>query len=98
MRKLRKQFTVDIRCGHCGNSAPMEVVATYSQVTEAGDERSQLTWDEGHVYQLLTCPACEGVILRRYYHHDASEPEEMRPRILYPTSQDVPVGLPDRIK
>ncbi len=92
-----KVFTGQQRCKHCGNTAPHEVVATYSQVREEQDERLGLTWDEGRVYLLSVCPACDGVTLTRYYEHPMAESGALDREDLYPQSTNAPQGLPRSI-
>lgn len=92
------RFSGTIRCEHCGNSAPMEIVANYSGTRSYADPRCELSWNAGDVYELLRCPACESVTLRSYYWHDlAMDPSEVEFKTLYPSGVDRPVGLPDSI-
>jgi len=71
MGPTEKRFTGTECCGHCSNSAPMEIVAEYSTVKSYDDyPRSNIAWEAGTVYQLLACPACENISLRSYYWHD----------------------------
>lgn len=92
-----KRFSGTTRCEHCGNSAPMEIVADYSGIRSCDDHPcSDLSWEAGNVYELLRCPACDGVTLRSYYWHDmAMDPSEIEFKTLYPSGVDRPVGLPD---
>jgi hypothetical protein len=48
MEGCEKKFSGKEFCGHCGNTAPMEIVSQYSQVRDYDDERSQFRWSEGH--------------------------------------------------
>ncbi len=45
-----KNFTTSIKCGHCQNQAPMEVVADYSTVKEYSARQTIVIWDAGSVY------------------------------------------------
>lgn len=94
-----KRFTGHERCGHCGNTAPMEIVAVHSGVKQYTDyPRSNISWEEGTVYELLLCPACEAVSLRSYYWHDpAMDPSDVAFKTLYPVEVERPAGLPDMI-
>ena len=56
----QKRFTKSIKCGHCQNRVPMEVVSEYSTVREYNDH-SLPPWEAGYIYELNQCPACEGV-------------------------------------
>ncbi|HEV2912372.1 MAG TPA: DUF4145 domain-containing protein [Pyrinomonadaceae bacterium] len=98
MSNREKKFSGVLECGHCGNTAPMEYVAEYSQTKEYSHEESHLSWEAGAIYELLLCPACNGVILRRYYYHELRDPEEWVPIVLYPQPDKLPLGLPDKIK
>ncbi len=87
------QFTGMITCGHCGNKAPMRVVTSYSQVQDYEDERSGIRWEAGPIWNLLLCPACNGVTLQKIDWHscyeDSSDVEQ-----LYPSGTRPLVGLP----
>jgi hypothetical protein len=90
-----------IQCGHCGNNAPMEAVAEYSQLhTQYENGVGSRCWDEGDIYELLLCPACSSVILRSYYWHDGymETSENTTFRYLYPASNKKPLGLPPEIQ
>jgi hypothetical protein len=76
----------------------MEHVAEYSQTGEYADDKSSLRWEAGAVFELLVCPACQGVTLRRYYYHELRDPEEWPLDVLYPQAEKVPPGLPVKIE
>jgi len=98
-RMKEKRFSGKQQCGHCGNTAPMEIVGEYSQVRSYDDPRSGLSWEAGPVYEILLCPACHGVLFRRYYWHDmAIDPSEIEFKLLHPTLRSEPLGLPDPIQ
>ncbi len=98
---MKKEFTSDLTCNHCNNTAPMEVVATYSTVRTHSDNNPESPeWDEGDVHELLLCPACKKVILRKYHYHEwfiDDDINELKPQILYPTDHKTPQGLPTNI-
>lgn len=98
MTDKKKHFREEIRCGHCGNTAPMEVTASLSHVESNRGSRDEIPWEGGPVHELLVCPACHDVTLRRYYWHDALEPEDVHPAIVYPRGAGVPLGLPHAIQ
>lgn len=98
MSDREKKFSSALQCNHCGNTAPMEFAAEYSQTKDYSHEESNLSWEAGAVYELLVCPACSGVLLRRYYYHELRDPEEWVPVILYPQPNKIPAGLPEKIK
>jgi len=94
-----KRFSGKQECGHCGNTAPMEIIGEYSQVRDYDDPRSGLSWEAGPVYEVLVCPACHGVVFRSYYWHDlAIDPSEVECKVLYPAESSTLPGLPDSIK
>ena len=76
----------------------MEIVQTYSQVAVNTDDQFEYQWDEGWIYQLLVCPACREVILRRQYFHEmAAGQEDISVELLYPCERGHPPGLPNAI-
>lgn len=90
-----------ISCKHCGNNAPMEAVAQYSQLhTQYENGVGSRNWDEGDIYELLLCLACSNVMLRSYYWHDGymETSEDTTFRYLYPASNKKPLGLPPEIQ
>lgn len=86
----------------------MEIVSTYSEIRTYDDESqtgpsssphwATPQWDEGPVYQLIKCPACNGVMLRYYWSNDWMMPEEIEIKRLYPVSNRTPPGLPPHIE
>jgi hypothetical protein len=76
----------------------MEFAAEYSQTKDYSHEETNLSWEAGAVYELLVCPTCCGVLLRRYYYHELRDPEEWVPVILYPQPNKIPGGLPEKIR
>lgn len=92
MNTTQKTFTTVLLCGHCGNSAPMEVVGSHSHVEQ--HEEQDVGWEEGYFYQLAQCPACAGITLRRYYYHEAHDMDDVEWTLLYPTTRALPQGLP----
>lgn len=63
MNDEKKRFTSTVRCEHCNNSAPMEIVSEYSKVKEYYHEEADVAIDEGDIYQLINRPACDEVTL-----------------------------------
>ncbi len=87
------KFTPPIKCGHCGNKAPMEIVASFSKIQEEYDESLKTSFDQGPIWELLLCPACSDVILQRTDYHELFI-EELQPEILYPMKLKPIIGLP----
>jgi hypothetical protein len=76
----------------------MEVVGGYRRPDDF-DDQTGTTWEQGQVYQLLSCPACQGVILRTYWWHEGMESEgDTRPETVYPSEERVPPGLPSAVQ
>lgn len=95
MRDSDNRFTETMKCGHCGNSAPMRVVATYRhQFIEEGPPPE---FESGRDWELAVCPACDGIILRQVDWHEAFEPWEWQIQILFPFADRLPVGLPSAV-
>src|SRR5882724_7137404 len=101
MSNEKKRFTNPLKCSHCQNKAPMEIVADYSAVQERSDDQGSpgdvFTWESGWIYQLEKCPACDGIAFRRYYYHDAMDPSEVEYELLCPSGEKAMRGLPPKI-
>lgn len=99
MNVKEKQFTGTLRCIHCSNQAPMEIVSTFSKVqTHLAEELMEGEYEAGDVYELLLCPACNDITLRKYFYHECWVSEHGdEPNVLYPVKKDIPSGLPSRI-
>lgn len=97
MSKSKPRFSEVVKCDHCSNSSPMAIVGEYSTVKSYYHEEAQLPIDEGYVYELLACPACDEVTLRRYYQADYLDPSEMVLDVLFPHAGRVPVALPSAV-
>lgn len=89
------RFTRPIVCTHCGNKAPMRMVAEYSQVREYSD--GNFDWEDGPAWILLLCPACDNVLLQKTFWHSHRE-DLPDPEIVFPTSAKHIEGLPDNIE
>ncbi len=92
------KFTGSITCMHCGNKAPMKIVAKHSKITANYDEASSFSWDEGFFWELIECPACSDILLRKGYWHEYQS-EESGPdfSLLYPGEKGNIAGLPYNI-
>jgi len=53
---LGMELSVKIRCGHCGNTAPMEVLCSINRAERFEDHGEE--WDVGFFYELLECFSC----------------------------------------
>jgi len=87
MSKAKRRTTeCFLKCMHCGNFAPMDIVADYYLSTKPEDEDEYYNPqpDEGYKYELLLCLACKKVTLREYFEHDCLDPEDIKVETLYP--------------
>jgi len=89
-------YTPALECAHCGNKAPMKIVAKYDPNREDSDPSSGFAWSEGDVFELLLCPSCERVSLRSWHYHEMYDPEDWSDSIkyLYPGKAEPVIGLP----
>lgn len=93
-----KKYSSPISCLHCGNKAPMQIAAEHSQVRFHENENSHFGWDEGPFWEILECPACESIMLRKgYYHEFFLEESAAESEMLYPNGSEQIRGLPDAI-
>ena len=63
MSTKEERFTSAIKCNHCGNKAPMKIVATYAEVDPIKDSDGQVVDEAVDHYELIRCPACEKVVV-----------------------------------
>ena len=78
------RYTPSQVCEHCGNDVPMVIVATHSPKGITDDlSRYKNREQERLVYELLSCPICEAVTLRRYCTHDLHSDAEKDAETLY---------------
>jgi hypothetical protein len=99
MVATEKSFSEPIKCPHCGNKAPMEVVASYRDGRDEVIDMGLYFYDHdaAFLYDLLLCPACHEITLGRYYWSDARLGDPIDRDILYPSTDEEPVGLPGPI-
>ncbi len=89
----KTDYSRTMKCGHCGNFAPMKRAAVYSAVSTYEDGAA--TCDEGYIYNLLECPACSKITLTALYYADwMGGEEDSKQEILYPSDDKLPIGLP----
>ncbi len=94
-----KSFTESTKCGHCQNVVTMEIVARHSTVQQEEDERSPFTWEAGFLFELIKCPACREIMLRRLHWDDRyMDGSDQDYETLYPAGDKMPRGLPPKIK
>jgi hypothetical protein len=100
VKPTKAAFSDPMKCGHCGNFAPMIKGATYSTVCPVWDEKNNQAFDEGDIYQILDCPSCKKINLTKTYYHELQEAFDQEPdvELIFPVDDKLPVGLPDSIK
>jgi hypothetical protein len=90
MSKEKQRITEFLKCRHCGNFAPMNIVASYYLSTKPEphdpleEYYDQYAPNQGYNYELLLCLACEKITLREYWEHDCIDPEDIEIETLYP--------------
>ena len=87
-------------CGHCGNKGAMQVLGTYDEIYTKyeKEDASGFNWQEGKIWELDKCPACESILLRQGYYHDGYHEDGNRYAIIYPTIDSGPERLPIKIR
>lgn len=67
----------------------MIIGTSYSQVQREDDERTGEPFERGDIYDLLECPVCHKVTLRKYFWADHMESEaDVTFHLLYPEKHD----------
>jgi hypothetical protein len=103
MKEPRQPFYPLIECRNCGNETRMKIVGEFSQVETRtfyfGDDKNTYWGDEldvesGPFWELVLCPACHNISLRRTYFQDGETLEE---EIVYPTNNKPIEGLPSKV-
>ena len=108
----KNDFTSNfLDCGHCGNLAPLEIVAQYHRAMHEpnpepdpyedmyGVPPEARFWEDpsdGWHYELLLCRACKQVTLRERYWFDYREEE--RTDTLYPPQAIKTYYLPEKVR
>ena len=92
----KKSYSEPWNCAHCGNRAPMEILASTSRLEQLESDNGP-NLEVGYIYQTLICPACSEIIFRRYFWFDTFDPEDAVFELLYPSPQSLPAGLPKEI-
>ncbi|MBI3582211.1 MAG: DUF4145 domain-containing protein [Nitrospinae bacterium] len=94
---MKEKEYVNLKCGHCGNHASMEVVNTYFDLHESYDDFGGLS--AGDYYRMLLCPACKKVSLIKFYWHEGimTTLGDTEITVLYPNISEIPKGLPQDV-
>jgi hypothetical protein len=95
----KPEFTDPLKCGHCGNYAPMKRGARYSTIDRVYDENIGVSYDEGYTYEILECPSCSKInLISTYYNQTEDHEFPPSPEILFPLNDQIPIGLPISIE
>ncbi len=63
------------------------------------EDKTGYPWEDGDLYSILECPACHKITVAVSSWHDGIESEsEISYKVLYPSEEKLPIGLPDKIK
>jgi hypothetical protein len=67
----------------------MEMAATYYQVVQEEDSGTGEPFERGDIYDLLECPICKKVTLKKYFSADHMEHEgDVTYHLLYPSNHN----------
>jgi hypothetical protein len=89
-----RRFTPSQICDHCGNEVPMVIVASHSPNGITDDLSRYRNQDKQRVvYELLSCPICEAVTLRRYCVQKSTPQSELEFQTLYTEKDAAPIRL-----
>lgn len=103
MTNSKREITGFLKCNHCGNHAPMDILIKYylstKPIYDAPEDEYYGAYDpeEGYWFKLLLCLACREVTIWKYFeaeYDDQDNPIE----ILYPQEKLKLPGLPFEIQ
>lgn len=99
MSGKEEKFTSATKCNHCGNKAPMKIVAHYSETDPIVDSDGDVVDEATEHYELVRCPACEKIVLRNYGYGPWLDPQDdVVIQTLYPKDPNTIRGLPEGVK
>jgi Domain of unknown function (DUF4145) len=104
MSQAKQRITEFLKCRHCGNFAPMNIVASYYLSTKPEPQDPQEEYYDqyapknGYNYELLLCLACKKITLREYWEHDYMATEDIEIETLYPAQGVKLFYLPSSIQ
>jgi hypothetical protein len=88
------RFTPSQVCEHCGSDVPMVIVASHSPNGITDDLSQYKNQDQERiVYELLSCPICEAVTLRRYCTEHSKSHTERAVETLYSEKENRSIGV-----
>lgn len=92
-----KEYTEPTRCGHCGNTALMEMVTSFQKLQDDG-------YSEGGYYQeflkwkLSFCPVCSSINVLKANWMEWADPEDPEAyKVIYPPWGKPILDLPSSI-
>ena len=91
------RYSEPVKCGHCGNTAPMPIVASHSGIVLRREDGTGAPYEAGDMFELLKCPTCENPQLRKYFWDDMMDGSEVTFTTLYPSTTPELRGLPPSI-
>ena len=97
---MTKEYAEPMRCGHCGNTTPMELAADFRKVYEKkhiGESGYPEFYEEEIIWKLLLCPVCCNLTLLKGCNKDHYELDYSDYEVLYPTWGKPILGLPDDV-
>lgn len=98
MPNEKKEYSDNVKCGHCQNIAPMERVARRVHEESFDNDYGGPPDVGGTILELLLCPSCDKPTLRTCDWGALVEPSLREDwTILYPEPQSVPSGMPDKV-
>lgn len=84
-----------ISCKHCSNISQMKIIGNADDIES---DRVDTNYEGGYYYDVLKCPACKEVNIRRYYWANYMDgDDEYTYEYLYPNNNNIPLGLPPKI-
>ena len=84
-------------CGHCGNSAPMDIVARWTKKLPNQKTKNIFSPYNGCHYETLICMTCDKPTFRSIFRHDEMDSEGGVVVVYYPQAEIMSSGLPDTI-
>lgn len=93
---MSKHYFKPTSCGHCGNISHMQVIDEVNDKVKSVFIDNSI--DGGMYYTILRCPACSEVNIVSYYWDVRMQTDdEIKDNLIYPSSNNLPVGLPEEI-
>lgn len=93
----KKEYSEILVCPHCSNMAQLEIIGSVRD-TEYIREDEGSGYEDGDIYELLKCPKCRDIYIRKYYWHDFMDStDDVIYKKIFPENKNIPLGLPDNI-